>query len=99
MSRYAYSGGRDTLEEHRKLGGNCDTDISYQYLSFFLEDDNKLAEIRRTYTSGELLTGDLKKELVKVVKVIIAQHQQRRGQITDELVLQYMQPRKLNYNY
>ena len=43
--KYAFSGGRDTVEEHRKHGGNTDIDVSYQYLSFFLEDDERLAQI------------------------------------------------------
>ena len=43
--KYTFSGGRDTVEEHRKYGGNTDIDVSYQYLSFFLEDDERLAQI------------------------------------------------------
>lgn len=27
------------MEEHRELGGNPDVDVAYQYLQFFLEDD------------------------------------------------------------
>jgi tryptophanyl-tRNA synthetase len=46
INKYAFSGGRDTVEEHRRLGGNTDVDVSYQYLSFFLEDDDKLAHIK-----------------------------------------------------
>jgi tryptophanyl-tRNA synthetase len=46
INKYAFSGGRDTIEEHRKLGGNTEVDVSYQYLSFFLEDDEKLAHIK-----------------------------------------------------
>jgi len=99
IMKYAFSGGRATVEEHRKHGGNCDIDISYQYLSFFMEDDIKLAELKITYTNGELLTVDLKKELVKVVEKIVGDHQERRSHVTDETVRQYMQPRKLNYNY
>ena len=44
--KYAYSGGRDTLEEHRKHGGDTSVDVSYLYLSFFLEDDERLAQIK-----------------------------------------------------
>ena len=36
-----------TVEEHREKGGNCDVDIAFQYLTFFLEDDERLDEIRR----------------------------------------------------
>ena len=38
-TRYAFSGGRETLEEHRELGGDPDVDVAYQYLQFFMEDD------------------------------------------------------------
>ena len=46
INKYAFSGGRDTKEEHEKYGGNTEVDVSYQYLTFFLEDDTKLAEIK-----------------------------------------------------
>jgi tryptophanyl-tRNA synthetase len=39
VNRYAFSGGRETVEEHREKGGNPDVDVSFQYLQFFLEDD------------------------------------------------------------
>ena len=45
--KYAFSGGRDTIEEHRKLGGNTQVDVSYQYLTFFLDDDERLATIKK----------------------------------------------------
>lgn len=37
MNKYAFSGGQETLELHRELGGNPDVDVAYQYLRFFLE--------------------------------------------------------------
>lgn len=66
INKYAFSGGRDTVEEHRELGGDCEVDVSYMYLSFFLEDDARLEEIRQEYSSGRMLTGELKAELIKV---------------------------------
>lgn len=39
VNKYAFSGGRETLEEHREKGGNADVDVAYQYLTFFMEDD------------------------------------------------------------
>ena len=47
INKYAYSGGRDTVEEHRELGGNTEVDVSYQYLTFFLEDEDKLQKIKK----------------------------------------------------
>jgi len=46
INKYAFSGGRDTIEEHKKLGGDVEVDIPYKYLTFFLEDDEKLERIR-----------------------------------------------------
>lgn len=45
--KYAFSGGRDTKEEHRRLGGDTQLDVSYQYLTFFMSDDQKLAQIKQ----------------------------------------------------
>lgn len=53
----------------------------------------------QTYTSGELLTGHLKKQLIELLQGIIAEHQERRKLVTDEIVKEYMTPRKLKYNY
>jgi tryptophanyl-tRNA synthetase len=39
INKYAMSGGQQTVEEHRKLGANLAIDIPYQWLRFFLEDD------------------------------------------------------------
>lgn len=43
INKYAFSGGQVSTEEHRALGGNPDVDVAYQYLTFFLEDDEELA--------------------------------------------------------
>ena len=78
INKYAFSGGRDTLEEHRKLGGNPDIDVSFQYLKLFFEqDDKKLAKIYRDYKSGKLLSGELKAILIKNMSAFIEQHQKK----------------------
>lgn len=45
INKHGFSGGRDTVEEHRKYGGNPDVDVSFQYLKFFEEDDEAIAKI------------------------------------------------------
>lgn len=99
INRNAFSGGRDTLEEHQKFGGNCDIDIPYQYLTFFLEDDVKLNEIREAYSSGKMLSGQLKSVLISILQDIVSQHQERRKTVTDEVVKEFMTPRKLKYDF
>ena len=53
--KYAFSGGQDRAEDHRRLGGTPEKDISYQYLRYFEEDDAKLQEIYDNFKSGRLL--------------------------------------------
>lgn len=45
INKFAFSGGRVTTEEHRLLGGDPEVDVSFQYLTFFLESDEELARI------------------------------------------------------
>jgi len=57
----SFSGGQPTLEEHRRLGGDPNVDVAFQYLRYFFEDDdNALAEVETGYRSGEILTGQMK---------------------------------------
>ncbi len=79
IKKYAFSGGRDTLEEHRKHGGNPDIDVSFQYLKMFFEpDDEKLQRIYDDYKSGRLLTSELKDILIAKINAFLKEHQKKR---------------------
>ena len=97
INKHAFSGGRETLEEHRALGGNPDVDVAYQYLTYFLDDDDELATIAANYRKGELLTGELKKRCIGILQEYVAKFQQRRASITDDVRKAYMKPRKLDF--
>jgi len=76
INKYAFSGGQPTLEEHKKLGGNPDIDVSFQYLKMFLEeDDNKLNQIQKDYKEGVLTTGELKKYTIEKLNTFLKEHQ------------------------
>jgi tryptophanyl-tRNA synthetase len=45
VNKYAFSGGRDTKELHEQLGGRPEVDVAYQYLTFFLDDDEELKKL------------------------------------------------------
>merc|ERR1711970_1595515 len=96
INKYAFSGGRATVEEHKEKGGDTEVDISYQYLSFFLDDDEKLARLGSEYRSGALLSGELKAELISVLTPMVIEHQARRKEVTEEIVTTFMTPRKLS---
>jgi tryptophanyl-tRNA synthetase len=84
INKYAFSGGRDTVEEHRKKGGNPDIDVSYQYLTFFEEDDKKLKQIYADYKSGKMLTGELKAVTIEKINNFLKKHQAAREKAKKE---------------
>jgi tryptophanyl-tRNA synthetase len=86
INRYAFSGGKDTVEEHRTSGGDPSIDVAFRYLSMMFEpDDAKLARIAADYRSGTLLSGELKAMLIEKVNVMIAEHAKRRVQARSQV--------------
>jgi tryptophanyl-tRNA synthetase len=86
INKYAFSGGQSDIEQHKKLGGNPDIDVSYQYLRIFFEpDDNKLKQIYDDYKSGKLLTGELKAILIEKINDFLKGHQERREKARDQV--------------
>lgn len=84
IMKYAFSGGQPTIELHRKLGGNPDIDVAFQWLyMFFEEDDVKIKEIEEEYRSGKLLTGELKQILVDKLNNFLEIHRQKREEAKD----------------
>jgi len=78
INKYAFSGGKQTLDEHRKKGGDPDVDVSFQYLKMFFEpNDKKLMEIEKAYRSGKLTTGELKKYTIEKINSFLKEHQKR----------------------
>ncbi|MDD9953452.1 MAG: tryptophan--tRNA ligase [Candidatus Woesearchaeota archaeon] len=78
IMKYAFSGGKETVEEHREKGGDTSVDVSYQWLTFFEKDDKKLARVKKEYESGKMLSGEIKQILVDKVNELLAAHQERR---------------------
>ncbi len=83
INKYAFSGGRDTVEEHRALGANLAVDVAWKWLNFFMEDDAKLAHIGAEYAAGRMLSGEIKAELITVLSEVARVHQERRAAVTD----------------
>ena len=78
INKHAFSGGRDTVEEHRKKGGQPEIDVPYQWLVFFEEDDKKLQNIYHNYKSGKLLSGEIKAILIEKINKMLKKHQKER---------------------
>lgn len=79
IKKYAFSGGQATVEEHRRLGGNPEVDVSFQMLKYGLEpDDTKLLKIEQDYRSGKLLSGELKQYCIDKLTAFLKEHQEKR---------------------
>ncbi|KAL7722309.1 Tryptophanyl-tRNA synthetase [Entamoeba marina] len=86
-----FSGGRDTVEEHRRLGGDCGIDIPIQYLSIFESDDEIVKNAIEQYGKGELLSGELKKNIVvNSIKKVVAEFQDLKKPITNAVLKEYL---------
>jgi len=86
INKFAFSGGQPDIEQHRKLGGNPDIDVSYQYLRIFFEpDDNKLKKIYEDYKSGKLLSGELKAILIEKINEFLKTHQEKREKAKQQI--------------
>ena len=95
ITSYAFSGGGRSLEEHRKNGANLEVDVPFLYLTFFMEDDARLEEIKTKYGSGEMLTKEVKQDAIRVLKEFVLEHQRKRSLVTDEMIEEFMRPRPL----
>lgn len=90
INKYAFSGGKETVEEHRKLGGDPDIDVSFQYLKMFFEpDDDKLNKIEEDYRAGKLLTGELKAILIDKINAFLGGHQ-KKMETAEEQIDKYL---------
>ena len=98
IKAFAFSGGQETKKLQEELGANLTTDVSYQWLRFFLEDDDELEKIGKDYSTGSgeyWSTGKVKARLVEVLKEIVSAHQSRRAVVTEQVVLDWMVERSI----
>ncbi|MEM3899206.1 MAG: tryptophan--tRNA ligase, partial [Candidatus Bathyarchaeia archaeon] len=75
----AFTGGKPTVAEQRKMGGDPNICSIFQYFYFlFEENDSRLVERERKCRAGEILCGECKTELTERVVKFLTEHQKRR---------------------
>ena len=81
----AFTGGRATAEEQRKLGGIPEIcTIFVELLSMhFLEDDAKLREWYYECKNGEILCGECKARAWKIISSWLKNHNEKREKVYD----------------
>ncbi|MFW9911068.1 MAG: tryptophan--tRNA ligase [Candidatus Thorarchaeota archaeon] len=82
----AFTGGRATVEEQRKLGANPDICSVFKYYEFmFMPDDKDLAEIEQKCRGGEMLCGECKQILAPMMMEFLEKHQAAREEVKDRV--------------
>src|SRR2546422_935795 len=82
----AFTGGRATVEEQRRLGANpyiCSIFAQYNYI--FEPDDKNLAIVEETCKSGARLCGDCKAELWDKIRRWLKTHHEAREKARDHV--------------
>jgi tryptophanyl-tRNA synthetase len=75
----AFTGGKPTVAEQRKMGGDPSICTVFQYFLFmFEENDEKLAERERRCKAGEILCGECKTELADRINSFLEDHRRKR---------------------
>jgi tryptophanyl-tRNA synthetase len=84
--RRAFTGGRATAEEQRRLGGEPDKCVVFELYTYHLiEDDGELYRIREECLSGSLLCGKCKKMASELVVNFLKEHQELRQETEGKL--------------
>ena len=75
----AFTGGRATVAEQKRLGGDPNICTIFQYFVYlFEEDDKELAERDAKCKEGVIMCGECKTELTERINKFLAEHQKKR---------------------
>lgn len=78
----AFTGGRSTVEEQRRLGANPNICPVYDlYLYHFTEDDSVVRTVHDECVSGARLCGECKLQALEYVNSFLAAHQEKRAKM------------------
>ncbi|WP_123619383.1 tryptophan--tRNA ligase [Halorubrum sp. CSM-61] len=88
--RAATTGGRDTAEEQRELGGEADECPVYELYAYLLagDDDELTKTVYSECVNGERLCGGCKEQAAELMREFLEDHQEKREEaeeLLDEL--------------
>ncbi len=95
----ATTGGRETAEKQRELGGEADECPVYELYAYLLagDDDEFAKEVYDECVGGERLCGDCKEQAARLMEEFLEDHQAKRAEWEDrldELDIELDSPRK-----
>jgi len=81
----AFTGGRATVEEQRRLGGRADVCPVYDLYRFhFAIDDEHSQRVYRECVEGTRMCGECKQEAASLVRRFLQDHHKRREALIDD---------------
>jgi tryptophanyl-tRNA synthetase len=95
----ATTGGRETAEKQRELGGEADECPVYELYAYLLagDDDEFAKEVYDECVGGERLCGDCKEQAARLMEEFLEDHQEKRAEWEaklDDLDIELDSPRK-----
>ncbi|WP_257299439.1 tryptophan--tRNA ligase [Haloarchaeobius sp. FL176] len=83
----ATTGGRETAEKQRELGGEADDCPVYELYAYLLanDDDDLATEVYEECVGGERLCGGCKEQAAELMREFLADHQEKREEAKELL--------------
>lgn len=85
---------RDKIRQAFPAGHNS-MDVAFDWLRFFLEDDDELAEIQAKHQAHQLLNIELRDLLTESILKVVQKFKTSRDEVSNEVLKEYMTPRLL----
>jgi tryptophanyl-tRNA synthetase len=79
----AFTGGRATVEEQKRLGANPDICSVFAYDYFLFMNQKEIEELRFNCLAGNIMCGECKQILADRVRKFLTEHQERRERAKD----------------
>ncbi len=80
----AFSGGRGTVEEHRRLGGIPEQDVALKYLTAYFLDKKEADKLEKDYKAGKILSAELKEKLYEELEKFLVDYKKKLAKITEK---------------
>ncbi|WP_394324644.1 tryptophan--tRNA ligase [Haloquadratum walsbyi] len=79
----ATTGGRETAEKQRELGGKADECPVYELFAYLLANDDDLlvTEVYDECVSGDRLCGNCKEQAAELMQAFLEEHQEKRKEV------------------
>lgn len=79
----AFTGGRATIEEQKRLGANPDVCSVYAYDYFLFMNDKEIEDLRYNCLAGNIMCGECKQILADKVEQFLIEFQEKREKAKD----------------